>query len=93
MSALLGIVSALLLLFEVVLVARVLLDWAGVLAAPSARATTPIGTARTVVHRVTEPVLAPVRRILPPLHLGRVRLDLSIVAVLLVVLVLRTVLA
>lgn len=43
-------------------------------------------------QRVTEPVLAPVRRVLPPVRLGPVTIDLSIVVVLLGVAVLRTLL-
>lgn len=47
---------------------------------------------RTALHRVTEPVLAPVRRKLPPVHLGGVSLDLSVTVVLIAVIVLRSVL-
>lgn len=92
MIALLTLVSALLLLFELILIARVVLDWVGMLAAPSGRAAAPISGVRTVLHRVTEPVLAPVRRKVPPLRLGGVGLDLSVTAVLLAVILLRSVL-
>jgi len=36
------------------------------------------------LDRVTEPVLAPVRRVLPPLRMGGIGIDLSIIVVLLV---------
>lgn len=86
-----ALISALLLLFELVLVARVALDWIGVLAGPSGKAA-PLGGVRTALHRATEPVLAPVRRKLPALRLGGVSLDLSVTAVFLAVIVLRSVL-
>ncbi len=44
---LLGLVSTLLLLFELVLFARVVVDWAGVLIAPSDRAAAPLAVFRT----------------------------------------------
>lgn len=91
MIGLLGLVSTLLLLVELVLIARVVLDWVGVLASPSGKAP-PLNGARTALHRVTEPVLAPVRRKLPNVRLGGVSLDLSVTAVLLAVIVLRIVL-
>src|SRR3954447_16711868 len=63
-GALLGLA---LLTFELILVARVVLDWVGALA--------PGGTgarlrARGGTHAVTEPVIAPVRRVLRPVRLG-----------------------
>lgn len=92
MMTLLALISTLLLLFELILIARVALDWIGVLAAPSGRAAAPLVGVRTALHRVTEPVLAPVRRKLPPLRLGGVSLDLSVTLVLVAVIVLRSVL-
>ena len=59
MIALLALVSALLLLFELVLIARVVLDWVEVLGVSSGRAARSITGARGMLHRVTEPVLAP----------------------------------
>ena len=84
----LALISTLLLLFQFLLIARALLDWSTVLAGPSmpgsfrARAT-------TVVHAVTEPVLAPVRRILPPVRFGAVGIDLSFIVVFAVVVLLQ----
>ncbi len=92
MIALLALVSALLLLFELVLVARVVLDWVGVLGVSSGRAAGSITGVRTVLHRVTEPVLSPVRRKLPPVRLGGISLDLSVTAVLVVLILVRSVL-
>jgi YggT family protein len=91
MTLLLSLVAALLLLFQVLLLARAVLDWTAVIAGPS----TP-GSVRhrmsAAVRAVTEPVLAPVRRVLPPLRLGPVALDTAFIAVFLGVLLLRQVL-
>jgi YggT family protein len=51
-----------LLVFELALVARMVLGWVGVLAPGGGRWSIP---APRMAHAVTEPVLAPVRRVLP----------------------------
>lgn len=88
MGLVLAIVSLVLLVFQVLLIARAILDWSVVLAGPSER-----GSIRSrltaVVWTVTEPVLAPVRRVLPPLRFGGGAIDLSFIVVLLVIVVLR----
>lgn len=86
MSALGALLGTLLLLFEVVLVARMVLDWVGVL---SPGGSAGLLRARRVVHRITEPVLAPARRVLPPLRIGSFSLDLAFTVVFVAVLVLR----
>jgi YggT family protein len=88
MGLVLSIVSLALLLFQVLLIARAVLDWSVALTGPSAA-----GSVRarltSVIWSVTEPVLAPVRRVLPPLRLGGVAIDLSFILVLLVIVVVR----
>lgn len=84
---LLGLV---LVVLELALVARMVLDWVGVLAPGGGRWSIP---ARRMAHTVTEPVLAPVRRVLPPLRLGSVSIDLAFTVVFLLVLILRTIVA
>jgi len=88
MGLVFGIVSLALLLFQVLLIARAVLDWSAVLAGP-----TPAGSVRgrltSAVWTVTEPVLAPVRRVLPPVRFGGVGIDLSFIVVLLAIVVLR----
>jgi YggT family protein len=85
-----GIVSLVLLVFQVLLIARMVLDWSAVLAGPSST-----GSLRsrvtTVVFRVTEPVLAPVRRALPPLRMGGMSLDLAFVVVFFAIVLLRAI--
>ena len=67
------LLGTLLLIFQIVLIARLVVDWVGVLAGgpePGWRR-----GARRVTHTVTEPVLAPVRRVLRPVRIGSVGLD------------------
>jgi YggT family protein len=88
MGAVLGIVSLALLLLQLVLVARVVLDWSVALAGPPA-----YGSIRsrltTGVRAVTEPILAPVRRVLPPLRIGTVAIDLAFIVVFVAIIVIR----
>jgi YggT family protein len=81
------LLSALLLIFEVLLMARMLVDLAGVLAAGPEPAW--LHTARRVTHTTTEPVLAPVRRVLPPVRIVPVEIDLAFAGVFLVVVLVR----
>jgi YggT family protein len=81
-------VSFVLLLFQLLLVARMILDWSAVLAGPT--------TAGSFRHRATvfvtaatEPVLAPVRRLVPPLRLGGVGIDLAFIIVFFTIVLLR----
>jgi YggT family protein len=88
MGAVLGIVSLALLLLEFLLVARAVLDWSVALAGPPA-----YGSIRarlsTGVRAVTEPILAPVRRFLPPVRVGTVSIDLAFIVVFIAIVVIR----
>ncbi|MEU4563255.1 YggT family protein [Actinoplanes sp. NPDC023936] len=85
---LLGLVSLALLLFQFLLIARAILDWSVTLAGPAMP-----GSFRSRalggVYAVTEPVLAPVRRVIPPLRVGGVAIDLSFILVFLAIGLLR----
>ena len=59
MSALGDLLGWILLIFQLVLIARLVLDWVGVLSTGGAGWTR---RARSVTHTVTEPVLAPAQR-------------------------------
>jgi YggT family protein len=85
-ASLLGLV---LLLFQLVLVARIVVDWVGVLSPATAGGG--LHQARRITHGITEPVIAPVRRVLRPARIGSVGIDLAFTAVFLAVIVLRTV--
>lgn len=88
MTLLLTVVATLLLVFQLLLIARVVLDWATALSRPPSPKSVRAGLT-TAVEKLTEPVLAPVRRLLPPVRMGAVALDLSFIVVFLVVYLLR----
>ncbi|WP_169165795.1 YggT family protein [Cellulomonas taurus] len=76
MRIILGVLQVAVLLFILVLFARLVLDWVQVFA----RDWRPRGAALVVaeaVYTVTDPPLRWLRRIIPPLTLGSVRLDLG----------------
>jgi YggT family protein len=89
MGPVLGILSLVLLLMQLLLIARAVLDWSVVLAGPSAPGSVRFRLARGVIA-VTEPILAPVRRMLPPLRIGGMSIDLAFVVVLLAIVALRS---
>lgn len=73
--------------FIVVMIARMLLDWAGMVSygPPWVR------RARRIAYAGTEPVIAPVRRVLRPVRAGGLSLDLAFTAVFVLALILRAV--
>jgi YggT family protein len=79
----LGIVLFLLYLFLVVLFAYSILSW--VIAAGRMAYDSPVRKIQNVLSAICEPVLRPVRRILPPVRMGGVGLDLSVLIVFLIV--------
>lgn len=85
LGSLLGLV---LLLFLLVLIARAVLDWAGALSSSTGDG---VRRARELTYRVTEPVIAPVRRVLKPVRLGGVQIDLAFTVVFFVTLILRSI--
>ena len=92
MGPLLALVSFVLLLVQVLLVVRVVLDWSGVLAGPAAYGSVR-GRLTKGVYAVTEPILAPVRRILPPLRVGSVAIDLAFIIVFFAIVLIRSLIA
>jgi YggT family protein len=86
---LLGILSLALLIVQFLLIARAVLDWSVVLAGPAMP-----GSFRSRVSggvfAVTEPILAPVRRLIPPLRAGGMSIDLSFMVVFFAVVILRS---
>ncbi len=69
----LSIVHYILQLYVIILVARALVSWFPM------HAGSPLLPVVRVLDRLTEPVLAPIRRILPPLRAGGMAIDLSII--------------
>jgi YggT family protein len=79
----LAFIGDLLYLFLLVLLAYSILSWltlSGRLAYDS-----PVFKVQAALARVCEPVLRPVRRIIPPVRVGGVGLDLSVLVVFLVI--------
>ncbi len=71
--------------FLLLLIARLILDWVGVLT----NAPPWVSRVRRLTHAGTEPVIAPVRRVLRPVRAGGLSIDLAFTAVLVLVLILR----
>jgi YggT family protein len=65
------IVCSLIQVYIIVVFARILLDWIRV---PGEH---PVGRVRSVLATVVDPVLIPLRRIIPPVRMGGAALDLS----------------
>ena len=72
-----ALIGAVITVFELLLLGRVVVSWVRVIAGPGM--SSPVfGRVEGVLVRTTEPVLAPIRRRVPPLRLGSMAMDLSI---------------
>ena len=89
MALLLQIVSSILLVFLILLFARFVVDWVMVLAR-SWRPQGLVAAGLEVVYSTTDPPLKAVRKVIPPLNLGTIRLDLGFMVLLLGVILLRS---
>ncbi|HXF57633.1 MAG TPA: YggT family protein [Actinomycetota bacterium] len=76
-------VCLLLTVYWVILLVRILLSWFPLPSSAAAR------RVFELIYALTEPVLRPLRGLLPPLRLGAVALDLSPIVVFIVIQVLR----
>ncbi len=90
MAAFWLIVYVVLTVFLVLLFARFVVDWVMVLAR-SWRPTGLVAAGLEVVYSTTDPPLKAVRKVIPPLNLGSIRLDLGFMVLLIAVLLLRSV--
>ena len=88
MALLLSIVSSVLFVFLILLFARFVVDWVMVLAR-SWRPQGLVAAGLEVVYVTTDPPLKAVRKVIPPLNLGTIRLDLGFMVLLIAVIVLR----
>ena len=66
-----GIICTALTVYILVLIARIILSWVPI--AP----VSPVSSVASVLFSVTEPVLGPLRKAIPPVRLGGAMLDLS----------------
>ncbi len=90
MALLFGIISTILLVFLIMLFARFVVDWVMVLAR-SWRPTGIVAAGLEVVYLTTDPPLRAVRKVIPPLNLGSIRLDLGFMVLLIAVVFLRSI--
>ena len=88
MSLFWQIVSSLLLVFLLLLFARLVVDWVMVLAR-SWRPHGLVAAGLEVIYATTDPPLKALRRVIPPLNLGSIRLDLGFYILLIDVTILR----
>ena len=84
-----NILSSVLLVFLVLLFARFVVDWVMVLAR-SWRPSGLVAAGLEVVYATTDPPLKAIRKVIPPLNLGSIRLDLGFMVLLIAVLLLRS---
>ncbi len=78
-----GFIVAILWLFLLVLFAYSILSW--VIAVGRVSYDSPVRKIQNVLSAICEPVLRPIRRLLPPVRVGGVGLDLSVLIVFLVI--------
>ena len=90
MALLFGIISTVLLVFLILLFARFVVDWVMVLAR-SWRPSGLVAAGLEVVYATTDPPLKAIRKVIPPLNLGSIRLDLAFMVLLIAVYILRSV--
>ena len=83
-----NILSSVLFVFLVLLFARFVVDWVMVLAR-SWRPSGLVAAGLEVVYATTDPPLKAIRKVIPPLNLGSIRLDLAFMVLLIAVYILR----
>jgi YggT family protein len=91
-ALLFGIISTVLLVFLLLLFARFIVDWIMVLAR-SWRPSGIVAAGLEVVYLTTDPPLRAVRKVIPPLNLGSIRLDLGFMVLLIAVVFLRSIMS
>jgi YggT family protein len=88
-SALMDIVCVVLTVYTIILFIRVLVSWAFLFGFRPPYSG-PLRTILDLLDDVTEPVLRPLRALIPPIRAGGVGLDLSIIIAFVILAVLRT---
>ena len=92
MSAVRGFLYVIVWIFFLILIGRLVLDWIQVFAREW-RPRGPVLVAAEGIYSATDPPLKAMRRVLPPIRLGQVQLDLAFIVIFLIVTVLLTVLS
>ena len=88
-SALMDVVCVVLTAYTIILFVRVLVSWAFLFGFRPPYSG-PLRTVLDLLDDVTEPVLRPLRALIPPIRAGGVGLDLSIIIAFVILAVLRT---
>jgi len=73
-----SIVCDIIVAYILVIFARIVLSWLPI--SPDS----PVATVSSFIHRITEPLMGPLRRALPPLRMGNMMMDLSPIVLLFV---------
>lgn len=92
MSLIFDLLGIILFVFFIFLIARLVLDWIQVFA----RDWRPSGVLLVVseaVYSVTDPPLKAIRRVVKPIRLGQIQLDLAFILLFLAVVILRSLVA
>jgi YggT family protein len=77
------IICILLFVYWIILLVRILSSWFPI---PFSG---PVRQIMDIVHAVTEPVMRPLRNMIPPIRMGAIALDLSPIIIFIVIAVLR----
>ena len=88
-NALLSILCVLITVYTIILFVRVIVSWAYMFGFRPPYSG-PMRTIFDLLEDVTEPVLRPLRALIPPIRAGGVGLDLSIIIAFVILAVLRT---
>lgn len=91
MTTVISVIALVLYLFFIVLLGRLVLDWVQVFARDW-RPRGPVLVVAEGIYTITDPPLKFLRRLIPPLRLGNVRLDLAFLVLVLVISLLLSVL-
>jgi YggT family protein len=83
-------IQGILWMFMVLLIIRLVVDWIQVFAR-SWQPTGPILVVLEIVFSITDPPIKAIRRVIPPLRLGSIALDVSFILVFIVVILLMRV--
>jgi YggT family protein len=86
-----GFLLLLLNLYTFVLIGRIIMDWVAGFAGQRGPSGTTMVRAYGILYELTEPVLRPIRRLIPPLRVGVAAIDLSPIIVFVLISVLRQV--
>ncbi len=90
MTTVLSVLATALTIFWVILIIRLIMEWVFAFSR-NFRPTGPLAVALEVVYSVTDPPLKALRRVIPPLRLGQISLDLAFIVLFILVTVLRNV--